>query len=132
MRGPGTASSPQASAGLRVNKMKTIAKGDEKTVVLEVVAAGAVATAQTLGYEASADSGAAAADSDMFFGNDFPNGCAVDGSTLCLVLPHAVKEGRAADIVAMLAGAGLTVSCVQQFSLGRAVRARTPLPHAFT
>ena len=31
-----------ASAGLRVNKLKTIAQGGEKTVVMEVVAAGAV------------------------------------------------------------------------------------------
>lgn len=109
-----------ASAGLRVNKLKTIAQGGEKTVVMEVVAAGAVATTQGLGFECSADADAASADSDMFFGNEFPNGAQIDGGSLCLVLPHAVAENRAADIVQMVANAGLSISAVQQFSLGRA------------
>jgi hypothetical protein len=109
-----------AGAGLRINQLKTIAREGTKTVVMEVVASGAIETAKALGMEASADADAAAADIEMFFGNVFPNGAAGADNTLAIILPHAVMDGRASAIIDAISSSGLEIACAQMFSLGRA------------
>ena len=110
------------SNGLRINNMKTVPGDSGKAVAIEVVGAGAIATYQGLGCPGTCSDSAAAADSDAaaVFGGATPSCASGQNCSLALVLPHAVVDGHAGAILDKIGSSGLEISCVQQFSLGRA------------
>ena len=62
--------------------------GPAQTVVMEVVAAGAVSACQALGLSSSADAESAAADGNTYFGQQFPNGSSGKQCTALAAAPR--------------------------------------------
>jgi nucleoside-diphosphate kinase len=149
----GVAMAAVYGAGLKVNQMKTVVLSDQqgeelqkpagvKSVVMEVVGADAVAAwsatvaEQGLPAAGSASSEAAEVEINAVFSSSFPCYAACENCSLCIILPHAIAEGKAGAMLRDL-GSKCQINCAQMFILGSAnamefyevykgVRARDP------
>lgn len=132
----GVAMAAVYGAGLKVNQMKTVVLSDQqgeelqkpagvKSVVMEVVGADAVAAwsatvaEQGLPAAGSASSEAAEVEINAVFSSSFPCYAACENCSLCIILPHAIAEGKAGAMLRDL-GSKCQINCAQMFILGSA------------
>jgi len=109
--------SAAADAGFRIKRVKTLAEqGSRPAVAMELVGEDAQRWPEVAQTRVS--SSALAAITNLA---SFPEGkdttAMYDNCSLCIIRPHAVREGQAGTIVSTLLGSGFEISAIMSYSL---------------
>jgi len=113
----GSILSASFDAGFRIKRIKTLAEqGSRPAVALELVGEDAKRWPEVA--QGSVSSTAFAAITNLA---TFPEGkdstATYDNCSLCIIRPHAVREGKSGDIVSSLLSSGFEISAITSYSL---------------
>mmetsp|Transcript_114415 Transcript_114415/g.244039 ORF Transcript_114415/g.244039 Transcript_114415/m.244039 type:complete len:330 (-) Transcript_114415:167-1156(-) len=109
--------SAAADAGFRIKRLKTLAEqGSQPAVALELVGEDAKRWPE-VAQGCVSSSTLAAITSLVTFPESKDTTATYDNCSLCIIRPHAVREGQAGTIVSTLLGSGFEISAIMSYSL---------------